>query len=149
MTGWSSNRTEPSPDPQEDADRQENKATQFTSMVSSPNASSTRSRAEAAERGRQARLVVERGPGAGVTYALTTSEVEIGRHPDCEIVLDDFSVSRHHATICRDDQDRYWASDLGSLNGVYINRRRVDTGELRDADEMWIGNVRFTFRTAR
>lgn len=90
-------------------------------------------------------LVVKRGPDAGVGYAVTQSLTTIGRHRDCDIVLDDGTVSRYHAELRR-DQGRYVITDAGSLNGTYLNRRPVDYAELADGDELWIGKFRFVFR---
>lgn len=90
-------------------------------------------------------LVVQRGPDAGTGYAVTQSRTTIGRHRDCDIVLDDGTVSRYHAELRR-DHDGYVISDSGSLNGTYLNRRPVDRAELADGDELWIGKFRFVFR---
>ena len=94
-----------------------------------------------------AHLVVKRGPDAGTAIALGTARIAIGRHRDCDIVLEDPTVSRRHAYLHRHG-DRYVIADGGSLNGTYLNRRPVDRAELSDGDEVWIGKVRFTFQIA-
>jgi pSer/pThr/pTyr-binding forkhead associated (FHA) protein len=96
--------------------------------------------------GPRTELVVKRGPDAGVGYAVTQLLTTIGRHRDCDIVLDDGTVSRYHAELRR-DHDRYVITDAGSLNGTYLNRRPVDHAELADGDELWIGKFRFVFRS--
>ena len=92
-----------------------------------------------------ASLVIRRGGGrAGETYHLTEPQITIGRHPDSTIFLDDVTVSRNHALIERDG-DAYYISDRGSLNGTYVNRRRVERQLLGDGDELQIGKYRLTF----
>jgi pSer/pThr/pTyr-binding forkhead associated (FHA) protein len=103
--------------------------------------------AEYAEAGRPTRLVVKRGPTAGTAFVVTESVTTIGRHRDCDIFLDDGTVSRYHAEL-RWQGGRYVIADTGSLNGTYLNRRPVDRVALTDGDELWIGKFRFIFRTA-
>lgn len=92
------------------------------------------------------RFVIRRGPGAGSVFAVTGHSTTLGRNRDCDIVLDDVTVSRHHATVrCADDQ--YVIADTGSLNGIYVNQQPTEQGELADGDEVWIGKFRLTFRT--
>jgi len=66
---------------------------------------------------------------------------KLGRHPDSEIMLDDITVSRRHATIVRTD-DGYVVSDAGSLNGTYVNQERIDRAVLHHGDELQIGKFR-------
>ena len=73
-----------------------------------------------------AMLLVQRGPDAGARFLLDSDLVTVGRHPDSDIFLDDISVSRRHATFTRSGNG-YVISDLGSLNGSYINRDRIDS----------------------
>ena len=75
-------------------------------------------------------LVVQRGPGAGSRFLLDTDEVNAGRHPDSEIFLDDVTVSRRHAEFHREGED-FTVSDVGSLNGTYVNRDRIDRVQLK------------------
>ncbi len=90
-------------------------------------------------------LVVRSGGGrAGETFAVSSGRVTIGRSPDCEIFLDDVTVSRRHALVERSD-DGCTVEDLGSLNGTYVNRRRVEKAQLEDGDELQIGKYRLTF----
>lgn len=89
---------------------------------------------------------IRRGPGAGSTFAITGTSTTLGRNRDCDIVLDDVTVSRHHATVRHDDQ-RFVIADTGSLNGIYVNQQPTDQNELADGDEVWIGKFRLTFRT--
>ena len=89
-------------------------------------------------------LVVQRGPSAGSRFLLDTDVVGAGRHPDSEIFLDDVTVSRRHAEFRRTGSG-YTVSDVGSLNGTYVNRDRIDSVELNDGDEVQIGKYRLVF----
>ncbi len=89
-------------------------------------------------------LVVRRGPNAGSTFALDTDTTSIGRHPDSDLFLDDVTVSRRHATMRRGD-DGYEITDVGSLNGTYVNRERIDTVPINDMDEIQIGRFVLVF----
>ena len=89
-------------------------------------------------------LVVQRGPGSGSRFLLDEDVVRAGRHPDSEIFLDDVTVSRQHAEFHRHG-DTFTVSDVGSLNGTYVNRDRIDTVQLTDSDEVQIGKYRLVF----
>jgi len=92
-----------------------------------------------------AMLLVQRGPDAGARFLLDTDVVTVGRHPDSDIFLDDVSVSRRHATFTRSDAG-YVISDLGSLNGSYVNRDRIDNDvTLTGGDEVQIGKYRLIY----
>ncbi len=92
-------------------------------------------------------LIVQRGPGAGSRFLLDTDLVTAGRHPESEIFLDDVTVSRRHAEFHR-TAGGYTVSDVGSLNGTYVNRDRIDEVALQDADEVQIGKYRLVFFTS-
>ena len=68
----------------------------------------------------------------------------IGRSPDAEIFLDDVTVSRDHAVLVRRSGDWY-LDDSGSLNGTYVNRRRIDSHRLEDGDELQVGKYKLTY----
>ena len=89
-------------------------------------------------------LVVQRGPGSGSRFLLDADVVTAGRHPDSEIFLDDVTVSRRHADFHRSG-DTFTVSDVGSLNGTYVNRDRIDRVQLTDGDEVQIGKYRLVF----
>jgi pSer/pThr/pTyr-binding forkhead associated (FHA) protein len=92
-----------------------------------------------------AMLLVQRGPDAGARFLLDTDVVTVGRHPDSDIFLDDISVSRRHATFSR-SADGYVVADLGSLNGTYVNRDRIDADvNLTGGDEVQIGKYRLIY----
>ncbi|MGH3503786.1 MAG: FHA domain-containing protein [Nocardioidaceae bacterium] len=89
-------------------------------------------------------LVVRRGPSAGSRFLLDTDEISAGRHPDSEIFLDDVTVSRRHA-VFRRTSDGYLVADVGSLNGTYVNRDRIDEILLSGGDEVQIGKFRLVY----
>ena len=89
-------------------------------------------------------LVVRRGPNAGSTFALDNDSTSIGRHPDSDLFLDDVTVSRRHATIKRTEHG-YEISDVGSLNGTYVDGERIDTVPLEDMAEVQIGRFVLVF----
>lgn len=89
-------------------------------------------------------LVVQRGPNAGSRYLLDQDVVRVGRHSDADILLDDITVSRTHVEIHRGD-DEFRIRDVGSLNGTYLNRKRVEESPLRNGDEVQIGKFRLVF----
>ena len=89
-------------------------------------------------------LVVLRGPNAGARFLLDSDEVSTGRHPNSDIFLDDVTVSRKHATFRREG-DVFLVHDVGSLNGTYVNRERIDEVALKTRDEVQIGKFRLVF----
>ena len=90
-------------------------------------------------------LVVRAGGGmAGQTFQPEAGRTLIGRSPECEIFLDDVTVSRRHAELERVG-DVFTIRDLGSLNGTYVNRRRIESAVLENDDEVQIGKYRLTF----
>lgn len=96
----------------------------------------------------EAVLIVRRGPGEGTQFPLSGDVVTIGRTPDSGIFLDDVTVSRKHADL-RHGATGWSIRDAGSLNGTYVNRKRVDDQQLRGGDELQIGKFRFVFLTGQ
>lgn len=89
-------------------------------------------------------LVVKRGPNAGSRFLLDAEVTTAGRHPESDIFLDDVTVSRRHAEMLR-SADGFVVRDVGSLNGTYLNRERIETAELTGGDEVQIGKYRLVF----
>ena len=90
-------------------------------------------------------LVVKRGPNAGSKFVLDSDVTKAGRHPDSDIFLDDVTVSRRHAEIVR-GEDSYLLRDVGSLNGTYLNRERIESeAPLQHGDELQIGKFKLVF----
>src|SRR5436309_2922379 len=75
---------------------------------------------------------------------VTAGKTLIGRSPECQIFLDDVTVSRRHAELERNGET-FSIRDLGSLNGTYVNRRRIESAVLQDDDEVQIGKYRLIF----
>ena len=63
---------------------------------------------------------------------------------DADILLDDITVSREHARVVR-RPDGFYIEDADSLNGTYVNRRRVESHHLTDGDELQIGKFKLTY----
>lgn len=92
-------------------------------------------------------LVVVKGPSAGERFELVDQTLTVGRAEDNAIFLDDITVSRHHARF--EHNGSHWQlSDLGSLNGTYVNREPVEVVQLASGDEVQIGKYRFQFLSA-
>ncbi len=90
-------------------------------------------------------LVVRAGGGrAGEVFQLDGERITVGRSPECGIFLDDVTVSRKHAVLVG-RENRFFIEDQGSLNGTFLNRKRIESAELRDGDELQIGKYRLTF----
>ena len=92
-------------------------------------------------------LVVRSGGGlAGEVFSAVGERTTIGRSPDCDVFLDDVTVSRRHAILVH-SESRFLLQDQGSLNGTFLNRGRIESAELADGDEVQIGKYRLTFLT--
>jgi pSer/pThr/pTyr-binding forkhead associated (FHA) protein len=91
-------------------------------------------------------LVVLRGPNAGSRFLLDADTTTAGRHPESDIFLDDVTVSRRHAEFVREGSG-FVVRDVGSLNGTYLNRERIDAAGLAGGDEVQIGKYRLVFLT--
>ena len=90
-------------------------------------------------------LVVRSGGGrAGESFHPTGERTRIGRSPECEVFLDDVTVSRNHAELVERD-GAFFVEDQSSLNGTFVNRRRIDSIRLENGDELQIGKYRMTF----
>jgi pSer/pThr/pTyr-binding forkhead associated (FHA) protein len=92
-----------------------------------------------------AALVIRSGGGrAGESFSVAGERLTIGRSPDAEVFLDDVTVSRSHALLVR-RRDGLYIDDLGSLNGTYVNRRRIESHKLVDGDELQVGKYKLTY----
>jgi pSer/pThr/pTyr-binding forkhead associated (FHA) protein len=89
-------------------------------------------------------LAVLRGANAGSRFLLDSDLTLVGRHPDSDIFLDDVTVSRRHAEFYR-QAGRFVVRDVGSLNGTYVNRERIEEAELHEGDEVQVGKFRLVF----
>ena len=92
-------------------------------------------------------LVVRSGGGrAGEHFVPQGERTTIGRSPDCDIFLDDVTVSRKHAVLVQKDGG-FFIEDQGSLNGTFLNRKRIESGRLENGDELQIGKYKLSFLT--
>ena len=89
-------------------------------------------------------FVIESGPKAGARCGLEADLTNIGRHSSADIFLDDVTVSRQHAQVERIGA-RYQVSDVGSLNGTYLNGTRIECSELEDGDVLQVGRFKLVF----
>jgi pSer/pThr/pTyr-binding forkhead associated (FHA) protein len=93
-------------------------------------------------------LRVDYGPNAGSRFLLDAEVTTVGRHPSSDIFLDDVTVSRKHAQFLRADGG-FAVKDVGSLNGTYVNRARIDVPTaLQTGDEVQIGKFRLLVHLA-
>ena len=92
-----------------------------------------------------ATLAIRSGGGrAGEVFEVKGERTQIGRSPDAEVFLDDVTVSRNHALLVR-RRDGLYVDDLGSLNGTYVNRRRIESHKLANGDELQVGKYKLTY----
>ncbi|MBA2506354.1 MAG: FHA domain-containing protein [Thermoleophilaceae bacterium] len=92
-----------------------------------------------------ASLVIRSGGGrSGEAFDVKGERMAIGRSPDAEVFLDDVTVSRNHATLVR-KRDGVYIDDLGSLNGTYVNRHRIESHKLQSGDELQVGKYKLTY----
>ena len=96
-----------------------------------------------------AAVVIRAGGGrVGESFALDHDRMTIGRRPDSDVFLDDVTVSRDHALLVKRGGDHY-LDDLGSLNGTYVNRRRIESHRLQNGDELQVGKYKLTYLDER
>ena len=96
-----------------------------------------------------ATLVIRSGGGrSGEAFNVTSERMTIGRSPEAEIFLDDVTVSRNHALLVA-RRDGLYIDDLGSLNGTYVNRRRIESHRLQNGDELQVGKYKLTYLDER
>ena len=92
-----------------------------------------------------AALVIRAGGGrAGESFPLEGERLTIGRRPDSDVFLDDVTVSRDHAVLVHRGNG-YYLDDCGSLNGTYVNRRRIESHHLTDGDELQVGKYKLAY----
>jgi pSer/pThr/pTyr-binding forkhead associated (FHA) protein len=92
-------------------------------------------------------LVITRGSNSGARYLLGEGVTRAGRHPESDIFLDDITVSRRHVEVSH-DQGHFSIRDVGSLNGTYVNRERIDETTLAPGDEVQIGKFKLVYLEA-
>lgn len=96
-----------------------------------------------------ANLSILNGQRSGETYELVNSQVQLGRDSFCDVVIPTRSVSRQHARILR-ESDGFYIEDLNSLNGTYINGRRITRRtRLADRDQIRLFDVLLEFHAGQ
>jgi pSer/pThr/pTyr-binding forkhead associated (FHA) protein len=83
--------------------------------------------------------------GSGERYAVTSAAYRIGRHSDNDLTIQDPSVSRQHAEIHRKRDGSFTITDLGSVNGVFVNQKKIESATLADGDIVEIGDRAYRF----
>lgn len=97
---------------------------------------------------KHAALVVLQASEADIgAYTIIQGTLVIGRDPRADVVLQDEGISRRHCRIGVDEKERYFIEDLGSTNGTFVNRRRIDRKILSDDDRIYLGTcvLKFTY----
>ncbi len=90
-----------------------------------------------------------RGANPGQMFTLDRELAVLGRHPECDIVLEAPAVSRQHARI-RLHEGRYFLEDLGSRNGTYLNGKLLTQAQvLHDNDEIQVCDLAFVFHATQ
>lgn len=92
-------------------------------------------------------LIVLKGPNVGARFLLDADTTTVGRRPRADIFIDDVTVSRRHAEFLR-TEGGFLVRDMGSINGTYVNRERVEARNINDGDEVQIGKFRLTFHAS-
>ena len=87
-----------------------------------------------------AAMICISGRSIGQVFLLTKEETTLGRAPECDIFLDDEGVSRHHAKIVDQDNQRV-LMDLGSTNGTFVDNERIEVATLRDGLRVQLGTA--------
>ncbi|HTO00501.1 MAG TPA: FHA domain-containing protein [Microthrixaceae bacterium] len=95
--------------------------------------------------GEVGQMIITRGASAGARFAISTELTRIGRDTRSEIFLDDITVSRNHAEVRREPDGQYSLTDLGSLNGTYLDGERITHALLREGAQVQVGKFRFVF----
>jgi hypothetical protein len=99
---------------------------------------------ELTSHGHAALVIRQGGNRVGESFPLEGDRMTVGRRPDSNVFLDDVTVSRDHALVVKRGGD-FYLDDLGSLNGTYVNRRRIESHRLADGDELQIGKYKLSF----
>ena len=94
--------------------------------------------------GHAALVIRSGGNRVGESFPLEGDRMTVGRRPDSDVFLDDVTVSRDHALVVKRGGD-FYLDDLGSLNGTYVNRHRIESHRLEDGDELQVGKFKLTY----
>ena len=90
-------------------------------------------------------LTAENGNTAGQRHPLTQERYVLGRHPDCDIVVDAGAVSRHHAQLLVEG-DEHYVEDMHSRNGTFVNDQLIfGRQRLKEGDRIRVCDISFIF----
>ncbi len=92
----------------------------------------------------EARIVVVAGPALGQSFTVDRDRVTLGRGPGVDLVFVDPEMSRQHAVI-EYTSEGFRIRDLGSTNGIFLNGRQVQVGDVKHGDRFEIGSQAFRF----
>lgn len=92
----------------------------------------------------RASLTVLSGPGSGMEHVLGTERVLLGRGPGVDVILDDDSISRHHAVLVL-EADGWHVQDMGSTNGIAVNAATVGATPLKHGDKITLGSIELQY----
>lgn len=88
----------------------------------------------------QAFLICDSGPDKGKEFLLAGAELTLGRAGECNITLNDSTISGHHASIIC-EEGIFFVKDAGSLNGTFLNEKKVEQSKISPGDRIRIGNT--------
>ena len=94
-------------------------------------------------------LVALNLPRRGKLYRIKHAGLTIGREEDNDVTLLDEAISRHHARLLVESgigAPQVYIQDLSSVNGVFVNGKRISRQLLQDEDRIAIGSARFVFK---
>lgn len=95
----------------------------------------------------EATFSIVKGPQVGNVFRLTANELTIGRSPQCDIFLNDMTVSRMHATLTREGSG-YRITDADSFNGLWVNNLNVKDALLQNGDVVQIGTFCLVYQAS-
>ena len=90
-------------------------------------------------------LVERKADGSGRDFDLSKERLTIGRHRESDVFLEDLAVSRLHTTVSHDASGRYIVRDENSANGTFVNGQRITEQQLKDGDEVQVGQTVLVF----
>jgi len=91
-------------------------------------------------------LIVTSGDRKGDRFDIRGNEAELGRGAECDVILDSDTVSKSHAKI-RNEDGKYILYDLASTNGTFLNEKKISKAQLRDGDEITLGELKMVFKS--
>lgn len=84
----------------------------------------------------------------GTTFELTEPRYTLGRSEECDVYIPDPTMSSHHSSLVRTEDENYILEDSGSTNGTRVNGVRIDSQELNNSDIIQVGAVELLYDCA-